>query len=64
MTLLRALTDVDVPGAEPERPRHRLLLVLKGRARQIEVHLVLAGLLVLSWKRNNARRPGPPRKEK
>src|SRR5258707_12536513 len=28
MTLLRALTDVDVPGAESERPRHRLLLVL------------------------------------
>jgi hypothetical protein len=47
MTLLRALTDVDVPGAKPERPRHRLPLVLKGRARQIEVHLVLAGLLLL-----------------
>src|ERR1035438_1396555 len=34
----------------PERPRHRLLLVLGGRARQIEVHLVLAGLLPISWK--------------
>src|SRR5690349_24853698 len=29
--LVRALADVDVPGAEFERPRHRLLLVLKGR---------------------------------
>ena len=47
MILLRELTDVDVPGAEPERPRHRLLLVLEGRARQVEVHLVLAGLLLL-----------------
>jgi hypothetical protein len=46
MTLLRALTNVDVPGAEPERPGHRLLLVLQGGARQIEVHLVLAGLLL------------------
>src|SRR6266513_2488084 len=53
MTLLRALTDVDVPGAESERPRHRLLLVLEGRARQIEVHLVLAGLLLLSWKKSD-----------
>jgi hypothetical protein len=43
MTVLGALTNVDVPGAELERPRHRLLLVLEGRARQIEVHLVLAG---------------------
>jgi hypothetical protein len=51
MTLLRALTDVDVLGAEPERPRYRLLLVLQGRARQMEVHLVLAGLLLLSWKK-------------
>src|SRR3954467_10899515 len=53
MTLLRALTNVDVPGAELERPRHRLLLVLEGRARQIEVHLVLAGLLLLSWKKSD-----------
>jgi hypothetical protein len=47
MTLLRALANVDVPGAEAERPSHRLLLVSQGRARQIEVHLVLAGLLRL-----------------
>jgi hypothetical protein len=53
MTLLRALTNVDVPGAEPERPRHRPLLVLKGGARQIEVHLVLAGLLLLSWTKSD-----------
>src|SRR6266498_4234428 len=46
MTFLRALTDVDVSGAESERLRHRLLLVLEGHARQIEVHLVGAGLLL------------------
>ena len=48
-----ALTKVDVPGAESERPRCRLLLVIKRRARQIEVHLVLAGLLLLSWKKSD-----------
>jgi hypothetical protein len=53
MSLLRALTDVDVPGAESERPRHCLLLVLEGRARQIEVQLVLAGLLLPSWKKSD-----------
>ena len=53
MALLRALTDVDVPGAESERPRHRLLLVLEGRARQVEVHLVLAGLLLLGRKKSD-----------
>src|SRR5258707_5572365 len=57
MSLLRALTDVDVPGAECERPRHSLLLVLEGRARQVEVHLVLAGLLLLSWKKSDPK-PG------
>src|SRR5690348_14729443 len=51
MTLFRALANVDVPGAEPERPRHRLLLAGQGRARQIKVHLVLAGLLLLSWQK-------------
>src|SRR3954454_24920051 len=30
MALLGALTDLDVPGAESQRPRHRLLLVLQG----------------------------------
>src|SRR5215475_13397838 len=53
MTLLRTLANVDVPGAERERPRHRLLLVLERRARQIEVHLVLASLLLLRWKKPN-----------
>src|SRR5918998_4969887 len=53
MAFLRALTDVDVPGAESERPRHRLLLVLEGRARQIEMHLVLAGFLLLSWQKSD-----------
>jgi len=51
MTLFRALTDVEVPGTEPERPRDRLPLVLQGRARQMEVHLVQAGLLLLSRKK-------------
>ena len=51
VSLLRSLTNVEVPGAEPERPRHRLLLVLKRRARQIEMHLVLADLLLTSWKK-------------
>ena len=50
MTLLRALTDVDVPSAEAKRPCHRLLLVLDGRARQVEVPLVLAGPRLLSRK--------------
>jgi hypothetical protein len=45
--LFLALSDVDVPAAELERPRHCLLLVLEGRAGQIEVGPVLAGLLVL-----------------
>src|SRR5215510_7294403 len=53
MSLLRALTDVDVPGPKSERPRHRVLLVLEGRARQIEVHLVLADLLPRSWKKSD-----------
>jgi HAMP domain-containing protein len=47
MLRVRTLTDVDVPGAESERPCHRLLLVLQRRARQIEMHLVRAGLLLL-----------------
>src|SRR4051794_27648921 len=51
--LLRALTDVDVPGAKFQRPRHRLLLILKGRARQIEVHLVLSGLLLPGREESN-----------
>ena len=53
MSLVRALTDVDVAGAQSERPRHRLLLVLQGRAGQIEVNLVLAGLLLLSWQESH-----------
>ena len=57
MTLLRALADVDVPGAESERPRHRLLLVLEGIARQMEVPLVQAGLLLLGWKKSKTE-PG------
>lgn len=44
MPLVRALTDVAVPAAESERPRHYLLLVLQRRARQVEVQLVVAGI--------------------
>ena len=47
MVRVRALADVDVPAAELERPRHRRLLVLEGRAGQVEVHLVRAGLRLL-----------------
>ncbi len=43
MSLLRALTNVDVPGTESQQPRYRLLLVLKRRASQVEEQLVLAG---------------------
>jgi len=53
MPLLRALPDIDVPSAKSERFRHRLLLVLQGRARQIEVHPVLAGLLVLAQEKSD-----------
>ena len=44
VVLLRALTDVDVPAAQPERPLHRPLLVLQRRAGQVEVPPVLRGL--------------------
>jgi hypothetical protein len=47
MTLLRELADVDVPGAETERPGHGLLLLLEGRALEVEVDLVRADLLLL-----------------
>src|SRR5258707_15350685 len=49
MTLLRPLADVDVPCSKSERPGHRLLLVLQGCTRQVEVHAVLADLLLLGW---------------
>jgi hypothetical protein len=40
-----SMTQNSLPsGTEGERSRHRLLLVLEGGARQIEVHSVLAGL--------------------
>ena len=48
---LGTLANLDVPPAEFERPRHRLLLVREGGARQIEVHLVLPDLLLLSWEK-------------
>ena len=64
MTLLGALADVDVPGAEAERPCHRLLLVLRGRARQMEVPMVLAGLLLLSGKKSEPEPSVIPRQER
>src|SRR5215203_4228706 len=48
MSVLGPLTDVDMPGGQPERPRHGLLLVLNRRARQIKVDPVLTDLLLLS----------------
>jgi len=48
MTILGSLTDVDVSGAEFERPRDRALLVLEGGTGQIEVHLILTGFLLVS----------------
>src|SRR5262245_33908323 len=47
MAFIRALTNVQVPAAESERPGHRLLLVLQRSARQMEVHMVLASLRLL-----------------
>jgi hypothetical protein len=47
MTLLRALTDVDVHSAEVQRPFDGLLLVRHRRAREIEVHGVSADLRLL-----------------
>ena len=64
MTLLGALADVDVPGAEAERPCHRLPLILQGRARQMEVPMVLAGLLLLSEKKSEPEPGVIPRQER
>ena len=50
---LRTLANVDIPGAEFERPRHGPALILERRARQIEMHLVRAGLLLSSWKHSD-----------
>src|SRR5450755_970954 len=47
MALIRSLTDVDVPGTEPKRPRNRLLLVVEV-AGEIEMHVVLADLRLLA----------------
>ena len=47
MLILRALADVEMPAAEPERPSHHRLLVHEGAAGQVEVHLVRAGLVLL-----------------
>src|SRR5580693_7452282 len=53
MPLLRALTDIDVPGPETQRPRHRLLLIIKGRARQMEMLQVRARLLLPGRKKSD-----------
>jgi hypothetical protein len=46
MTFVWALTDVDVTGTELDQPLDRFLLVIDGRARQIEVKTVRAHLLL------------------
>jgi hypothetical protein len=49
------LPDVDVPGAEFKRPRHRLPLILDGCACQINVHLVRAVLLPLGTQESHPK---------
>src|SRR5207249_11017283 len=44
MIVVWALTDVDVAGAELDQPLDRFLLVIDGRARQIEMNAILARL--------------------
>ena len=46
MIVVWALTDVDVAGAELDQPLDRLLLVIDGRGRQIEMDAILARLLL------------------
>src|SRR5438477_6420407 len=46
MTLAWILTDVDVVAAELDKPPDRFVLVIDGRARQIEMDAVLAHLLL------------------
>lgn len=40
MPLVGSLPDIKVPGAELQRPSHRLLLVVSASARKMEVHAV------------------------
>ena len=47
MALFGELADSEVTPAEVEHPSHCLLLVLVRRARQVEVHLARAGLVLL-----------------
>src|SRR5712691_2105943 len=44
MIVVWALTDVDVAGAELDQPLDRFLLVIDGRARQIEIDAILPRL--------------------
>ena len=44
MGLVRSLADVDVPGAERDQPLDRLLLIVQGRGRQVEVEAIGACL--------------------
>jgi hypothetical protein len=53
VSILRALTNINMPGAEVERPRDGCLLVLERCTRQIEMHPVPASLFLLSWKKSN-----------
>ena len=54
VALLRELSDVEVPGAEAERPSHGRLLVGEGGARQVEVDLVRAGLRLVGRQRTGS----------
>jgi len=46
MSVVWALTDVDVAGAELDQPLDRFPLVIDGRARQIEMDAILARLVL------------------
>ena len=46
MTFVWALTDVDMAGTDLDQPRDRLVLVIDGCGRQIEMETVRAGLLL------------------
>src|SRR5450755_2265949 len=53
MSGIRALANVDVARAECERTGYGLLLVAEGRACQVEVHVVLANLRLISRQKSN-----------
>ncbi len=58
MALVRGLPHVDMAPAVLQRPGDRRPLVLRGRARQVEVRPVLAGLRLLTGQKTDPE-PGP-----